>query len=162
MSIKGRYFILTVVLVGLAFVVLYGDKKEGDKGKNAAETLIAMERAAIDLWCKGDPKGFIENTADEFTYFAPALEKRVDGLEAFRKLVANMKPRVNVPTIEIINPKVQIHGDTAVLTFNLISTVPTPEGSTKKRYWNNTEVFSRINGKWMRIHNHWSLYTPGS
>jgi hypothetical protein len=60
----------------------------------------------------------------------------------------------------MINPKVQIHSDTAVLTFNLIDFVPTSEGSITEVHWNSTEVYSQINGEWKIIHTHWSHTKP--
>jgi hypothetical protein len=109
--------------------------------------IIAIERSELERWCKGDPWGFVENSAEEITYFDPDLERRLDGLEDFRKLMASVEGKIKIDRYELINPKVQIHGDTAVLTFNLIDFFTTPKGSKKESRWNSTEVFSRINGK---------------
>lgn len=37
------------------------------------ETIIALERAALDRWGKGDPKGFLETYAPDVTYFDPGV-----------------------------------------------------------------------------------------
>jgi hypothetical protein len=165
MSIEVRFYVLLFLLLGLAFVILYGDKDNGAKGKDTAEKkisdmIIALERSTLDRWGKGDPWGFVENTAPEITYFDPDLERRLDGLEDFRQLLAPLEGKIKIERYEMINPKVQIHGDTAVLTFNLIDFFPAPDGSIKESRWNSTEVFSRIDGKWQRIHSHWSYIKP--
>src|SRR5262249_54934932 len=43
-----------------------------------ADDVMALERAALDRWGKGDPSGFLETYASEITYFDPATERRVD------------------------------------------------------------------------------------
>ena len=47
-----------------------------------SETIIAMERAALDRWGRGDPTGFLEISAPDVVYFDPSLERRIDGREA--------------------------------------------------------------------------------
>ena len=167
MLISVKFSILFVLMLGLVFIILYGEKYEdkGAKGKNAAEKeisemIIAMERSELDRWGKGDPWGVIADTNTEVTYFDPSLERRLDGLEDFRKLMASVEGKIKIERYKMINPKVQVHGDIAVLTFNLIDFVPTQEGNTKEVHWNSTEVFCRIEGKWQRIHNHWSYTKP--
>jgi len=121
-----------------------------------AKKIIAMERAALDRWGKGDPWGFTEISADGVTYFDPATQRRLDGLEALREFYAALEGKISIQRYEMIDPKVQIQGDTAVLTFNLIDYLPTSEGSTRQDYWNSTQVYSRIDGAWKIIQTHWS------
>jgi hypothetical protein len=119
---------LFVVPLGLVFAI----SSSGDRQDDVAEKIIAMERAALDRWGKGDPWGFTEISADEVTYYDTETERRVDGLEALRKLYAPREGKIRIERYEMINPKVQMHGDTAVLTFNLIDYIPTSEGSTRE------------------------------
>ena len=150
------YLMLIAVLIGLVFSSSGSGKREDD----VAEKIISMERAALDRWGKGDPWGFIEISADEVTYYDTDTELRLDGLEALKQLYTSIEGKISIERYEMINPKVQIHGDTAVLTFNLIDYVPAPEGSIKEVHWNSTEVYSRINGEWKIIHTHWSHTKP--
>ena len=41
------------------------------EAEKVAATVLAMERAALDRWCQGDPSGFLEITAPEVVYFDP-------------------------------------------------------------------------------------------
>jgi hypothetical protein len=61
------------------------------------------------------------------------------------------------PRYEIIDPRVDRHGDVALLTFNIVNygKLPDRPESVLSR-WNSTEVYRRINGKWKIIHSHWS------
>jgi ketosteroid isomerase-like protein len=56
---------------------------------------------------------------------------------------------------EFIDPKVEVSGDLALLTFNFNS-----HGSEGTMRWNTTEVYRRRNGQWRIIHSHWSLTEP--
>jgi ketosteroid isomerase-like protein len=99
--------------------------------------------------------------APEVTYFDPNQEKRVDGLEAIKARFPKVKMPIVDPRYEIIGPKVQQHGDVALLSFNLISygkLAGQPESVLAR--WNSTEVYTRINGKWKFIHSHGSFIKP--
>ncbi|UCF71218.1 MAG: nuclear transport factor 2 family protein [candidate division WOR-3 bacterium] len=117
--------------------------------------IIALERAALDRWGKGDPWGFTELSADEVTYFDTGTEHRVDGIQELRRLYTPREGKIKIERYDMLNPKVQVHGDTAVLTFNLIDHIRTAIEQTDER-WNATEVYCRIDGKWKIIHTHWS------
>src|SRR6266542_2618131 len=85
-----------------------------------AQTIIAMERAALDRWGKGDPQGFFEIMASDQTYFDPMTEKRIDGQAGLKQYIAPFTGKIKIERVEMIDPKVQQSGDIAVLTFNLI------------------------------------------
>ncbi len=126
--------------------------------------LVALERSALDRWITLDPQGYLELYAPEVTYFDPTTERRVDGLEAMQKRLAPMrsiKLPFKDPRYEMIDPKVERHGDVALLTFNLINygKLPDRPESVLAR-WNSTEVYSQINRKWKIIHSHWSYTKP--
>ena len=128
------------------------------------DELVALERSALDRWIKFDPQGYLDLQAAEVTYFDPFTESRVDGLEAVQVRVApmkNMKPPFTDPRYEMINPKVQRHGDVALLTFNLVNYGKLADGPERVlSRWNSTEVYSRIGGAWKIIHSHWSFIQP--
>src|SRR6266851_3173692 len=88
------------------------------------EELVALERSALDRWIRLDPQGYLDIQAPEVTYFDPFTERRIDGLDAMQVRAAamkNMKPPFTDPRSDMIDPKVQRHGDVALLTFNLVN-----------------------------------------
>lgn len=117
-----------------------------------ATKLIAMERAALDRWGAGDPSGYLEISAPDVVYFDPFLERRLDGLEALTALYESLRGAIHVDRYELIDPKVQVCGEAAVLTFNLNSYT----GATLMR-WNCTEVFRLDKAGWRLIQTHWSI-----
>jgi ketosteroid isomerase-like protein len=126
--------------------------------------LAALERSALDRWITVDPQGYLDLYAPEVTYFDPFTDRRVDGLTAMEARLApmrGMKSPIKDPRYEISGPKVQRHGDVALLTFNLVNygkVGDRPEGVLAR--WNSTEVYARRNGTWKIIHSHWSYTKP--
>jgi hypothetical protein len=120
-----------------------------------AATIIAMERTALDRWGKGDPSGFVEISAPEVVYFDPFLECRLDGLEALTRYYEAIRGKVQIDRYELINPKIQLYGGMAVLTFNYVSY----SGQVQNR-WNCTEVYCCRDRRWRIIQTHWSLTKP--
>ncbi len=145
-----------VLLPAVLFIGLLAACAE--QPQKAGELIIAKERAALDRWKTGDTFGFIDIAADDITYFDPGLEKRCDGIEAFRGHMGSFKGTFSFPGYELVDPKVQLCGDTGVLTFNFVGT----SNDGKKDKWNTTEVYRRVRGEWRLASSHWSQTKPGS
>jgi uncharacterized protein (TIGR02246 family) len=128
------------------------------------DTLVRLERGALERWIRLDPDGYLAIYAEEATYFDPITDKRLDGLAALRTHVApirEMKAPFKDPRYEMVAPRVQRFGDAAILTFNLINYAKMgdqPERVLNR--WNSTEVYARVNGKWKLVHSHWSYTKP--
>ena len=125
------------------------------------ETIVALERGALDRWGKGDPQGFFDIMALDQTYFDPTTAKRIDGQDALRKYIAPFTGKIKIEKAEMIDPKVQRSGDLAVLTFNLVDYgAQVGDGPKTTARWNSTEVYQRLNGGWKIVHSHWSYVKP--
>ena len=157
---------LVVVLLASGFVAPAATPVEPGPGSadRLLEELVSLERAALDRWIQLDPQGYLDLYAQELTYFDPTTEKRVDGVRAMQERLAamkNVKLPFTKPRYELLDPRVQRHGDVAVLTFNAVNhgTLPGQPESVLSR-WNSTEVYGRVDGKWKIIHSHWSYVKP--
>jgi ketosteroid isomerase-like protein len=123
---------------------------------NVDETIISIEKAAQDLFAKGDPSGIFNISAEEITYFDEVTKKRLNGLVELKEHYKPVIGKRILDHYDMIDPKVQIHGNTAVLTFNLIEYTKNDDITTQT-YWNATEIFALIKGDWKIIHSHWSI-----
>ena len=120
---------------------------------NVANEMIAMERAALDRWGRGDPSGFLEISAPDVTYFDPFLERRIDGLDALAAYYEGIRGKVRIARYELLNPSVVHAGDMAVLSFNFVS-----YGGDENAFpWNCTEVYRRDSFGWRIVQTHWSF-----
>jgi uncharacterized protein (TIGR02246 family) len=126
-----------------------------------ANAIIAMERAALDRWGAGDPRGYLEMMAPDVTYFDPFQERRVDGLSAITALLEPLTGKISVDGYDMVSPVVQQHGDAALLTFNQVSYRRRADGTEHAiAHWNSTEVYARIDAGWRIVHSHWSFVKP--
>ncbi len=119
-----------------------------------SKTIIALEKQALEKWNQGDPSGYLNLSADDVSYFDPAIEQRLDGLDGLKKYYEPIKGLINVSKYEMRNPLVTATNNMAVLTFNLISY----HGDQASR-WNCTEVYRlEPSGQWKIVHTHWSNF----
>jgi ketosteroid isomerase-like protein len=147
--------IVFIVLAMCGALVIAARARSADAAQ--ADEVISLERAALDRWGKGDPKGFLETYASGITYFDPGTERRLDGHTAMTDYYWPFTGKIKIPRYEMIGPKVQRHGDVAVLTYNLRSEAVQPDGKQVTSRWNSTSVYARIGREWKVIHSHWSL-----
>jgi hypothetical protein len=117
------------------------------------QELLALERAALERWCHGDPSGFLEISAPDVVYFDPFIERRIDGLQSLTLYYETLRGKLFAERFEILNPVVQRASELAVLTFNFVS-----YGANRTELrWNCTEVYRLDASHWRIIQTHWSF-----
>ena len=124
------------------------------------ETVISLERAAMDRWGNGDPYGFLETYAPGITYFDPARERRVDGIEAVTAALAPVKGLIMLDHYDMISPHVYHDGNVAILSYNLITYRKGVDGAAGQTRWNVTAAYALIDGRWRTVHHHFSITKP--
>src|SRR5215510_5059648 len=108
------------------------------EAQTSAEQILALERAALDRWGKGDPGGFLELYAADVTYFDPTTAVRLDGHQAMADYYAPWVGKIQVDRYEMLNPHVVVEGDMALLTYNLVNYNRDPNGAeTVGTRWNS-------------------------
>jgi ketosteroid isomerase-like protein len=68
---------------------------------------------------------------------------------------ARRRGKIHIDRFELIDPRVQLSGDLAVLTFRFDS-----HGSEGALRWNTTEVYQKGPAGWKIIHIHWAFHQP--
>lgn len=151
--------ILAIILTLAACGSPVDDDREPDLGNiEVLALLLELEEGAMERWRTGDPGGFVELASPaDFSYFDPALESRLDGKKAFKEYLEPLWGEIGYEGSEFVNPKVQVHGYAAVLTYNYISTVALEDGTPWRTPWNVTEVYARSGGRWEMIHSHFTV-----
>lgn len=123
---------------------------------NISKTIIAMEKTALEELNKGNPSGYLKIYAEDITYFDPFKEKRFDGLKKVQTFYDSLQGSVYVEHYEMIDPVVQVSGEIAILSYNLVSHIGNEIFREKC-----TEVYRQESDKqWKIIHSHWSLVLP--
>ncbi len=120
---------------------------------SVTEKIIALETTVLEAWLDGNPSPYLYLYSQDFTYFDPVRETRLDGWDRIKELYESMRGTVKMDKFEIINPVVQLTGTMAVLTCNL-------QTSSGETIWkeNCTEVYRlEIADEFKIIHSHFSL-----
>jgi len=127
---------------------------------DVAQKIIATERAGLHASDRGDVSMFLKLSAPDVVYFDPFIEKPIVGIDALTAYYATVfKPNDN-PTVtgEMQNERVQVMGDTAVLSFNYIARNVDTKAIVHR--WNAVEVYNKRDGEWRIVNTHWSLTQP--
>ena len=148
---KHFILLLSILLIFTSCAVKQNTLTQEDVEK----TILAQERQVWDRWSAGDPLGFYEIIADDATYFDDiGAQKRLNGREEIQNYVATFEGNIPPHTVEMEDPKVQVYGDVAILTFRYLATMPDGETGSP---WKVTDVYRLINDEWKIVHAHWSL-----
>jgi ketosteroid isomerase-like protein len=144
-----------IVLICSAVEILCGMLAFAQPKPNSAAEILAMERQAMDGWLKGNPDPVLAIADAEITYFHIMTEKRIDGLPALKALFETYRGTPLFDSYEIVDPKVQVSTDTAVLTYLFVR-----RNSAATSRWNATQVYQRKKEGWRVIHTHYSQTRP--
>jgi ketosteroid isomerase-like protein len=142
---------MKIAILACAVAALCGALAAADSNESTTREIIALERSALDGWQVGNPDPLLAISDSGITYFHAMTDKRLDGLPAVRALFEGYRGRPLFDSYEMVEPKVQASGDTAILTYILVRHV----GTVTSR-WNATQVYQRKKEGWRIIHSHWS------
>jgi uncharacterized protein (TIGR02246 family) len=153
-----------VLFVLLLFAVAWGlaaatGHAAPDAGRNeeVARAVIAREKASVEAWQRKDKAFFADLLADDATFFGalnPYLE--TDPKENFLPKFEQYAETFKTLDFQMYNPRVQVYGDTAILTYNSARTVNL--GGRVMNYTGKvTSVYVRQGDKWRVVHAHESI-----
>ena len=130
-------------------------KQETLNIETVEQAILAKERQANDQWSAGHPSGFSVNFASDITWFDDiAAQSRIEGRENMQNYFKSLEGKIPPHKYELVDPKVQLYGDIAILTFQYHSTMPNGEPGPP---WKVTSVYHLSNNDWQVVHANWSL-----
>jgi hypothetical protein len=132
-----------------------GDGSTAGEARGVAtgfDAVIGLEQAALDRWCRGDPSGFLDLADAEVTYFDPFLPERLDGLAALTAHYEGLRGKIRADSWRMIDPKVTVVGEAAVLTFRFAS-----RAGGDDLLWNATEVYRATPAGPRIVHTQWAF-----
>jgi uncharacterized protein (TIGR02246 family) len=153
-----------VLFVLLLFAVAWGlaaatghAAPDAQRNEEVARAVIAREKASVEAWQRKDKAFFADLLADDATFFGalnPYLE--TDPKENFLPKFEQYAEMFKTLDFQMYNPRVQVYGDTAILTYNSASTVNL--GGRVMNYTGKvTSVYVRQGDKWRVVHAHESM-----
>jgi ketosteroid isomerase-like protein len=124
-----------------------------EDAKVAAE-IMALARAQWAAEIAG--KSIAEqsaSTAADYTEFNPDYPARIDGKELADRLTAAwVSDGSRTLAADMVNPKVQVYGDAAILTYNFVGVTRDKDGKNTPSAAKSTRVYAKMDGKWMLVH----------
>lgn len=156
---------LSLVLFVLAlFAAVWGvsvitghASNEAARAEEVARAVIAREKASTEAWRRKDKNFFATFMADDATYFGamnPYLE--TDPKANFLPKFEQMTEMFKMVDFQMYNPRVQVYGDIAILTYNSASTV-NMGGRVINYTGKMTSVYRKQGDTWRVVHAHESV-----
>jgi ketosteroid isomerase-like protein len=136
-----------------SMVLMSGSVFAGEDAKVAAEVMAA----ARAQWAAGvQGKSVSEQmttVADDYTEFNPDFPVRLDGKALNAGIYEALSRNGDKPLSgEMVNPKVQVYGDVAILSYNYVGVDMDKDGKTSSSAAKSTRVYAKQGGKWMLVH----------
>ena len=139
------------LMVATAALALSAPAVAGENARVAAE-IMAMARAQWAAELAGQPAAQqMTNIADDYTEFNADYPTRIDG-KAMALRMSEITPDTKPVFADMQNAKVQVYGDTAVLTYNYAGMTRGADGKIKPATAKSTRVYARSGGRWMMVH----------
>jgi uncharacterized protein (TIGR02246 family) len=151
-------FVLLLFAAAWGVAAITGHAATGaERNEEVARAVIAREKASVEAWQRKDKAFFADLLADDATFFGalnPYLE--TDPKQNFLPKFEQYAEMFKTLDFQMYNPRVQVYGDTAILTYNSASTVNV--GGRVMNYTGKvTSVYVRQGGAWRVVHAHESM-----
>lgn len=86
-----------------------------------AQHIVSLEKAALNLWFNGQTSGYDRLWSHKsFSYFDGVVTERIDAHEGLNEMLKSIEGKLFARDgYQFVQPRVQLFGDTAILTFQL-------------------------------------------
>ena len=144
---KVSFFVFTLLVLGFSSSLFAQSAPS-----SVEEEIIAL---TYKLWKAEDDKDTAtrnKHIADDYTEFNSDYATRIEGkAKNFNLSDANAKGVTSLAN-EMLNPKVQVYGDVAILSYNYAGVVKDNSGKVTGSKAKSTRVYVKINGEWKLVH----------
>lgn len=119
--------------------------------------ILAIVKTWNDSFTRNDNETYFTYIHDDLTLFIPSSPYRIDGKQDDKDEFdwSLSKSRTKVHFFQELQPKIQIFGDTAIVTYHNRGAYG-PDGNEQIYYLKETNILIKENEKWKIIHIHTS------
>lgn len=128
---------------------------QASTNQQTADEIIGIVKAqqAAEIADPGNLAEQFKNYADDYTEFNSDYSTRIEGKSLSMKLSEpSGKASSRSVAAEMLNPKVQVYGDVAILTYNFAGITKDKDGVMTPNRAKSTRVYAKVNGKWKLVH----------
>lgn len=140
-----------LAICGAAIMMFAAPALAADDPRVASEIMaLARSQWAADI--AGQPaQRMMETVADDYTEFNGDYPTRIDG-KAMNLAMAAIAPSTKSLYGDMQNAKVQVYGDTAILSYNYAGIARGPDGKVAPTIAKSTRVYVKMGGQWKLVH----------
>ena len=148
----------SVMIFVLSFTIAFGCflslPAVAQTNEQVAKEVIAIAKAQWAAQRDKQPASvWMKNIADEYTVFTPDAPTRLDGKALNGRLGdASSSGSGEDVADEMVNEKVQVYGDVAILSYNYVGVTKDKDGKVESTFAKSTRVYVKRDGKWMLVH----------
>jgi ketosteroid isomerase-like protein len=118
-----------------------------------SEEIINIVKAEWAGFAKKQVAASQKNIAEDYTEFNGDAATRLDGRSLTGRIAeAGTKDPGTRIADEMLNPKVQVYGDTAILSYNFFGLEQDKDGKVKPTRAKSSRVYVKQGGEWMLVH----------
>ncbi len=144
---KVSFFVFTLLVLGFSSSIF-----AQAAAPSAEEEIIAL---TYKIWKAENDKDMATRNkyiSDDYTEFNSDYATRIDGkTKNFTLSDANFSGGTSLAD-EMLNPKVQVYGDVAILTYNFAGVIKNNDGKVVTSKAKSTRVYVKMNGTWKLVH----------
>ncbi len=148
---RFRTIFLSLFLIG--FTISLGLSQSGSSNQQIADEVIAIVKAQWAADAQKNSTEAMKNVADDYTEFNADFSTRIEGKAMATRFGEATNQGAGGPVLnEMLNAKVQVYGDVAILSYNFAGMNKDKDGVVKPSKAKSTRVYAKIGGKWMLVH----------
>ena len=115
--------------------------------------LLAATDALLTAIATGDASTYASLCVPELSCYEDVCPYRIDGVAFHLHLVQRAASHPQPARTDILTPRVQVYGDTGIVTYTRLITLDDQAGLRWETY-NETRVFVKRDGVWKMAHFH--------
>jgi ketosteroid isomerase-like protein len=151
-----------ISLAVLSMVLLASHEAVAGEDPKVASEVMALARAqwAAEIQGKSVAEQGV-SIADDYTEFNADFPVRIDGKQLADRL-AEAQTRSGEKSIaaDMLNAKVQVYGDVAILTYNYVGMTQEKDGKTSPATAKSTRVYAKMGSEWKLVHANFAPVVP--
>ena len=145
----------------IALLMMIGAPAQAADNPQVAAEVMALARAQWASEIAGEPMGQQNVTmADDYTEFNGDFPTLLVG-KTMATRMGEVTPNDKAMYSDMQNGRVQVYGDTAILTYNFAGLRRGADGKVAPSLAKSTRVYAKMGGKWMLVHANFAPVTAG-
>lgn len=143
----------------IAFIILTMFNYGCNKSEEAKiEELKSAFELTVKLYNDGEIDAYFSKIHDDVVYYIPFSKDPIEGKTAVRNMYDDMLSKLESARWEAVEPKFIVNGTTGIVWGSFKHITRSKDQSTDILIGQDTEIFTKVNGQWLKIFEHIALF----